>query len=493
MANGRRILVVAGSDSSGGAGLEADQKVIAAHGCYAMTATTALTAQNTQGVTGIHETPPEFVKKCIDACAEDVGIDVVKTAKVMVATSGARLLKEEAIKTLCTELLPVVGLITPNIPEALLLLEESGNKIDNIKDLDGMKQLAKAVADLGPKSVLIKGGHIPLKKNYEIATTDEEKEVLVNVLYTDGDFCVFESKYQIARNTHGTGCSLASAIACNVANGLSMERAVRAAGRYVEAGIKTSVDLGKGSGPINHFHSLNIMPFPPGGFVDWLLEREDVQQVWKEFTQHEFVEKMGDGTLPVERFKFYMVQDYLYLTQFARANALAGYKAKTLEGVAASAGIVTHIHTETKLHVSECLELGVTMDELRSSEEHQACTAYSRYILDIGASEDWLALQIAMFPCLLGYHHIAKRLSSIQDPSAPKNANRYRQWIDNYIADDYTEAVGKGMDDDLTDVIAELVEGHISKQSPSRIEELVKIFIHATKMECGFWAMGMGA
>ncbi|KAI4727722.1 hypothetical protein E4T49_04506 [Aureobasidium sp. EXF-10728] len=467
-------------------GLEADQKVIAAHGCYAMTATTALTAQNTQGVTGIHKTPSEFVKKCIDACAEDVGIDVVKTA-----TSGARLLKEEAIKTLCTELLPVTGLITPNIPEALLLLEESGNKVDEIKDLDGMKRLAKAVADLGPKSVLIKGGHIPLKKNYEVASTDDEKEVLVNVLYTDGDFCVFESKYQVARNTHGTGCSLASAIACNVANGLSMERAVRAAGRYVEAGIKTSVDLGKGSGPINHFHSLNIMPFPPGGFVDWLLEREDVQKIWKQFTQHEFVEKMGDGTLPVESFKFYMVQDYLYLTQFARANALAGYKAKTLEGVAASAGIVTHIHTETKLHVSECLDLGVTMDELRNSEEHQglystisaalrnqsdldyvACMAYSRYILDIGASEDWLALQIAMFPCLLGYHHIAKRLSALQDPSAPKNANRYRQWIDNYIADDYTQAVGKGM---------ELVEGHISKQSPSRIEELVKIFIHATK------------
>jgi hypothetical protein len=127
----------------------------------------------------------------------------------MVATSGARLLKEEGIKTLLTELLPVVGLITPNIPEALLLLEESGNKIDSIKDLGGMKQLAKAVADLGPKSVLIKGGHIPLKKNYEVATTDEEKEVLVNILYTDGDFCVFESKYQIARNTHGTGCSLA--------------------------------------------------------------------------------------------------------------------------------------------------------------------------------------------------------------------------------------------------------------------------------------------
>jgi hydroxymethylpyrimidine/phosphomethylpyrimidine kinase len=127
----------------------------------------------------------------------------------MVATSGARLLKEEAVKILCSELLPVTGLITPNIPEALLLLEATGHKVEDIRDLDGMKQLAKAVSELGPKSVLIKGGHIPLKKNYTVATTDDEKEVLINVLYTGGDFCIFESNYQVARNTHGTGCSLA--------------------------------------------------------------------------------------------------------------------------------------------------------------------------------------------------------------------------------------------------------------------------------------------
>lgn len=127
----------------------------------------------------------------------------------MVATSGARLLKEEAIRTLCTEILPVTGLITPNIPEARLLLEESGHKVDDIKDLEGMKQLAKSVAELGPKSVLVKGGHIPLKKNYEVATTDDEKEVLINVLYAEGEFHIFESRYQVARNTHGTGCSLA--------------------------------------------------------------------------------------------------------------------------------------------------------------------------------------------------------------------------------------------------------------------------------------------
>jgi hydroxymethylpyrimidine/phosphomethylpyrimidine kinase len=128
--------------------------------------------------------------------------------------------------------------------------------------------------------------------------------------------------------------------------------------------------------------------------------------------------------------------------------------------------------------------------------------SFHSYILDIGASEDWLALQIAMFPCLIGYHHIAQRLSTLQDPSEPKNANRYRQWIDNYIADDYTQAVGKGMgkcffffplswclysNKEVHGVFTNvemkaLVEGHIFKQSPCRIEELVKIFIHATKV-----------
>jgi thiaminase len=100
---------------------------------------------------------------------------------------------------------------------------------------------------------------------------------------------------------------------------------------------------------------------------------------------------------------------------------------------------------ETPRNIKVCLLSSSTVSETRSNILPAACTAYSRYILDIGASEDWLALQIAMFPCLLGYHHIAQRLSALQDPSAPKNANRYRQWIDNYIADDYTQAVGKGM------------------------------------------------
>lgn len=127
----------------------------------------------------------------------------------MVSTSGARLLPEKAISVLCEQILPLTGLLTPNIPEARLLLVESGRNLQDIRNLDDMKQLAKSVAELGPRSVLIKGGHLPLTKQFQAAETDAEKQVLVNVLYSEDTFSVFESKYQISRNTHGTGCSLA--------------------------------------------------------------------------------------------------------------------------------------------------------------------------------------------------------------------------------------------------------------------------------------------
>lgn len=192
---------------------------------------------------------------------------------------------------------------------------------------------------------------------------------------------------------------------------------------------------------------------------------------------------MGDGTLPLEKFKYYMIQDYLYLIHFARANALAGYKAKSLEDIAGAAAIVTHIRQEINLHIDECRDLGLTQEEMEKYQESQACTAYSRYVLDIGSSEDWIALQISLLPCLLGYHVIAKRLAEEQKANPPKNTNRYRKWIDNYISDDFCAAVEKG---------CALIEKHAVRQSPTRIEELVQIFIQASKLETGFWDMASG-
>ncbi|PYH47528.1 DNA-directed DNA polymerase alpha catalytic subunit POL1 [Aspergillus saccharolyticus JOP 1030-1] len=503
----KKVLVIAGSDSSGGAGLEADQRVLAAHGVYALTAATGLTAQNTLGVQDIFIVPAEFVKKQINAGLEDVGADVVKLGMlssaetieaiaealvthqiptvvldpVMVSTSGSQLLPEAAVQVLRSKLLPLTTILTPNIPEALLLLKDSGVNASEPTDLPGMVQLARQICYLGSKGVLLKGGHLPLTRDHKIPQNQDDACIVVDVLYDGEEVTLFETDFLISKNTHGTGCSLASAIAANLALGQSMKRAVRSAVRFVEAGIKTSFDIGKGSGPINHFHSLHSLPFAPGRFIEYALDRPDVEGVWSKFTQHEFVRQLGDGTLPVERFKAYLVQDYLYLIQFARSNALAAYKAGSMESIAASAQIVLHIQRETALHLDYCASFGLTKEEMEKTPETIACTAYSRYILDVGQSEDWLALQMALAPCLIGYGAIAQRLYS--DKESVREGNRYWKWVENYVADDYTEAVRLG---------SELLEKHMRDVSPSRMEELIKIFVRATELEIRFWDMGLG-
>lgn len=197
----------------------------------------------------------------------------------MVSTSGAQLLPEIATKTLVNELLPAAYLVTPNIPEANLILREAGKSAFEIEDIDGLKKLAASVLELGPKYVLIKGGHLPLTKDGKVAKEDSQKEIVTNVLVgSNGEVEVVELPFQNSKNTHGTGCSLAcewpqmlkgirhidtnlAAIACNLAKDDDVKRAVRSACRYVEAGIMTSPDLGKGSGPLNHFHSVQVLPF----------------------------------------------------------------------------------------------------------------------------------------------------------------------------------------------------------------------------------------
>ncbi len=235
--------------------MEADQKVIAAHGCYAMTATTALTAQNTLGVHEIHQVPTQFLLKQIDACFDDTGVDVVKTGQftctptmhdmlkrvmrvpgmlasgatieavakalkerqvkqlvvdpVMVATTGAPLLPREAVSELRTHLLPLATVLTPNIPEARILLSNAGvspTAIDSVADLEAV---AKAVHGLGSEWVLVKGGHLPFRDDYMAAQSPAERRLVVDVLVGHGQTLTIETPYLDSRNTHGTGCSLA--------------------------------------------------------------------------------------------------------------------------------------------------------------------------------------------------------------------------------------------------------------------------------------------
>ena len=209
--------------------------MIAAHGCYAMTATTALTAQNTQGVYGIHYVPSDFVIKQMNACINDIGVDVIKIGMlasastvdavadalkkhgnpttvvdpVMVATSGAQLLPNEAVHNLRTNLLPLTTILTPNIPEARLLLQNAGLEAPETNSLDDIVNIAKDIQSLGPRFVLVKGGHLPLTKDGHISKEEADRHTIVDVLYDGREVTIYQTDYLPSKNTHGTGCSLA--------------------------------------------------------------------------------------------------------------------------------------------------------------------------------------------------------------------------------------------------------------------------------------------
>jgi hydroxymethylpyrimidine kinase/phosphomethylpyrimidine kinase len=181
----------------------------------------------------------------------------------MVSTSGSQLLPPDAVRIIRTKLIPAATILTPNIQEAMVLLRDSGTEVQDPEDLKDAIGLAKQLHTLGPKFVLLKGGHLPLTGDHVKPGNSRDACAIVDVLYDGTSVTLFETEFIMSRNTHGTGCSLASAIAANLASGMDVVRAVRAACRFVEAGIKSAVHLGKGNGPINHFHSIYSLPFAP--------------------------------------------------------------------------------------------------------------------------------------------------------------------------------------------------------------------------------------
>ena len=258
----KTALTIAGSDSSGGAGIQADLKTMTANGVYAMSAITALTAQNTTGVTDILESTPRFLSEQLDAIFTDIFPDAVKIGMVssaeliaviaaklkaykaenivvdpvMVATSGAKLLRSDAVEALCRELLPLAAVLTPNIPEAEIL---SGMAIT---DAAGMEAAARLISEKYGCAVLCKGGH-------KVNDADD-------LLWREGAGKWFHGKRIDNPNTHGTGCTLSSAIASNLAKGYDLDASVERAKAYISGALAAMLDLGHGSGPMNHMFAL---------------------------------------------------------------------------------------------------------------------------------------------------------------------------------------------------------------------------------------------
>ena len=262
-------MTIAGSDSGGGAGIQADLKTFQALGVYGASTLTAITAQNTLGVFAVHEVPVDVIATQIDAVVADIGVDAAKTGMlssaeiiatvaervrhwhlerlvvdpVMVATSGDRLLREDAVQALIRELVPLALVLTPNLPEAEVLVGRSLGSDAEIR------RAASEIADLGARAVLMKGGHV-------------SSPLATDLLFDGRSFYVFESERFDTPNTHGTGCTLSAAIAAGLAQGLSVVDAVGGAKRYVSEAIRRSTPLGHGHGPVAH---------------DWLLSRESLR------------------------------------------------------------------------------------------------------------------------------------------------------------------------------------------------------------------------
>lgn len=259
----KTALTIAGSDSSGGAGIQADLKTMTALGVYGMSAITALTAQNTMGVIEIMEVTPEFLKAQLDSVFTDIYPNSIKIGMVsssqlikvisealkeyeaynivvdpvMVATSGSKLLKDNAIETLKTEFFPLADVLTPNIPEGQILADM---KIKNSKD---MIKAAKLIGDKYDCGVLLKGGHSVNDAN--------------DLFYKDGEYRWFKGRRIENPNTHGTGCTLSSAIAAGLAKGKGLKTSISNAKEYISGALESQLDLGKGSGPLNHMWNLN--------------------------------------------------------------------------------------------------------------------------------------------------------------------------------------------------------------------------------------------
>ena len=257
-----KAMTIAGSDSGGGAGIQADLKTFAALGVYGTVTLTAITAQNTIGVTGVHEIPTDMIVAQMDAVMGDIGADAVKTGMlssqeivevvaaqvakhgirslvvdpVMVAKSGDALLRDDAVNAVCTKLVPLAAVVTPNIPEAEAL---TGTTIESDDDV---REAARRIVSMGARTVVVKGGH--------------REGPAADVLYDGSEFQVFTAPRINTVNTHGTGCTFASAVAAGLAQGKSVEEAVGQAKEYVTEAIRASFPIGQGHGPLNHFYEL---------------------------------------------------------------------------------------------------------------------------------------------------------------------------------------------------------------------------------------------
>ncbi len=487
----KRVLTIAGSDSGGGAGIQADIKAISACGCFATSAITAITAQNTLGVTDIHPVPVSTLKAQIKAVLEDIGTDAVKIGMlhnsetiqavhdcltefkirnivldpVMVATSGNKLLQDEAIESLKKILIPMARVITPNIPEAEILL---GKKIE---EQDKLPEYAKELSDLyGNISVLLKAGHL-------------KDDQLTDIFYNaeSGEYKELKSKRLYSRNTHGTGCTLSSALASYLAHGFSADEAASMAKLYIHEAISQGAQYktGEGHGPVKHFHAfwtdltddlISTKPAvkPLGMFSEKLWE--SIRPVYHILIRHPFIKGLANGNLPGSCFEHYLAQDILYIQDDSKALEILADKAPNeLEKSFLIKLANDGYDIERALHRDYLTHFNVQ----ETNQKSIAIATYTSFLLKVVKQASYPLGAAALLPCFWVYHSVGKHIvkTAVED-------NPYKKWIETYEGNEYEGYVAR---------FVEIVE-ELGSTAPEAVQDLmIQSFERATNFELQFF------
>ncbi|KAI0810852.1 Phosphomethylpyrimidine kinase-domain-containing protein [Irpex lacteus] len=543
------VLTIAGSDSGGGAGIQADIKVFTAHNCYGASVAVALTAQNTKGVQAIYPSPPEFIEQQLRSVLDDIQIKAMKTGMlydaasihsvvkvlqayyssnasipplvcdpVCVSTSGHTLLQPNAVNVLVSELLPLTFLFTPNVPEAELILSSRGLEPSKITDLHGAVAAAQALLTLGPKNVLLKGGHLTValadilkfkatRPDIDIVSTDVldegaeilqmtgqsplAREVVVDILRGNEKMTLFLHPRVDSTSTHGTGCTLSAALGAQLSHGKTLKDATALAIGYTHTAIESAIPIGKGHGPLNHTHALTVCTIPRATpsdlypFVRLLIQT--TAKHWKAYVEHEFVKQLARGTLPIECLQHVTKQGTHYMRYYGRAHGLLVAKSSSFDEIKAASNTIIDVLNEVSPSNTHRARWGVTDADLLSTPESTATTAYGAFLIDCGLRGDAMSVIMAAAACLIGYGEVGlwfQREKTKPGTWVKVEGNPYTQWFEQWGGEQYQSAVKTGID--ILESIAAA-----DPPSPARFAEWRAIWERCTQLEKGFWDMAL--
>lgn len=461
----RTVLTVAGSDSSGGAGIEADLKTISAHRCYALTGIDFLTAQNTQGVCNTRATDGEMISSILQQNFSDIPINAIKTGvltkdacialkkamqkydytghlvvdPVLVSTSGCDLAASDILFQIMENLASHISIITPNLLEAKALvntLSESA-KYDNksVKNLDEIFEMCREIHCLtGIKWILIKGGHQEWEK----------ADLLTDVLFDSEKniYFVMQSKKMFSNSTHGTGCTLSSAIASNLANGFSMVNAVANGIVYVQKGIQNAPGFGKGFGPLNHIQPVVSINFDVENdaidingktcILDDITGNLKIKNYWSEYINHKFIRSICDFTLPLDKFESFCKQNLKYLIAYAQILALMISKTNDKRNIQSCTEKLQLTLLEINRYEGFLFELGCSESHI-AVESNKECSEYIKALFDLSkTSGDFFDIYISLLPCTVGYYIACSTAEDVKNEHGNVvniQSKLYSKWI----------------------------------------------------------------